>query len=117
MSPIESKRNLGNVKDTSLLKKKQSEPRKKTSFKCKVCKKLFQTSDDLNERCTMELYCKTCKECIGCYYETNSDNGLPDDKDHTTHEWQIIKNKCTECGLLSKNATTRQSHMKKKHGL
>ena len=113
---MESKGDLGNVKDNNLLKEKPSEPRKKTCFKCKVCKKLFQTSDELNEHCTMELYCKTCQECIGCYWETNSENCLPDDDDHATHEWQIIQNKCTECGLVSKNDTIHQNHMKKKHG-
>ena len=43
--------------------------------------KLFQTSDDFNEHCTME-YFKTCKECLNCYYETNNEDCLHDDKDH-----------------------------------
>ena len=30
------------------------------------------------------------------------------------HEWQIIENGCTECNLVSKNATTLLSHMRKK---
>ena len=64
----------------------------------------------------MELYCKTCRECIGGYYKTNTENCLPDEEDHATHEWQIIQNKCTECGFVSKNAATHQNHMKKKHG-
>ena len=103
------------VKDISLPKKKQSEPKKRNIFKCKVCKEIFQTSEDLDDHCSMELYCKTCEECIGGYYE--SDQCYPDEEHHTTHEWQMIQNRCRECYLISKNATALQSHMKRKHGL
>ena len=64
----------------------------------------------------MEIFGKTCDEFIGGCYETNSEHCLPDDEHHTTHEWDIIQNRCTECNLVSKNSTTLQSHMKKKHG-
>ena len=105
---------IKSVKDSSLPKKKQSVPKKRNIFKCKVCKEIFQTSEDLNDHCSMELYCKTCEECIGCYYE--SDQCYPDEEHHKTHDWELIQNRCRECYLISKNATALQSHMKRKHG-
>ena len=80
-----------------------------------LCKLIQQTREDLNDYCLMKLYCKTCEQCIGGYYE--SDQCYPDVKYHTTHEWQLIQNRCRECNLISKNTTALQSHLKRKHGL
>ena len=63
----------------------------------------------------MELYCTTCDECIIGYYESNSENCIPDVEEHTTHEWRKIENKCTECVYIAKNITGLKSHMKKKY--
>ena len=62
---------IKSVKDISLPKKMQSEPKKRNIFKCKACMKMFQTSEDLDDHCSMELYCKTCEQCIGGYYESD----------------------------------------------
>ena len=81
---------IKSVEAISLPKKKQSEPKKTNIFKCKVSKEVFQNSEDLNDHCSMELYCKTCEECIGGYYK--SDQCYPDEEHHTTHDWQMIQN-------------------------
>ena len=70
---------------------------KKTKLKCKGCNQSFKNTDDLNEHYQMELYCTTCDECIIGYYESNSENCIPDVEEHTTHEWRKIANKCTKC--------------------
>ena len=58
---------IKSVKDISVPKKMQSEPKKRNIFKCKVSKEIFQTSEDLNDHCSMKLYCITCEECTGGY--------------------------------------------------
>ena len=90
---------IKSVKDSILPKKMQSERKKRNIFKCKVSKEMFQTSEDLDDHCSMELYCKTCEEWIGGYYE--SDQCYPDEEHHTTHECQMIQNRCKECYLIS----------------
>ena len=65
----------------------------KIKLDCKVCKQSFKNTDDLNEHYQRELYCKTCEECIIGYYESNSENCIPDVEEHITHEWEKIKNK------------------------
>ena len=63
---------------------------KDQEFKSRVCKNSCQTSNDLNEHWELELFCKTCEEFIEVFYEGQSENCLPDDEEHITHEWTKI---------------------------
>ena len=115
ISKIKSKGGLDNRKTNYLSKDKQPKESSGIIFQCKVCKNSFQTSNDLNEHWELELYCKSCEKCIQGYYEGQSEHCLPDDEEHTTHEWQKVNNKCTKCVYVAKNNTGLQNHMKNKH--
>ena len=58
----------------------------KPKLKCKVCKEIFKSTDDLNEHFEIELFCIICEKCNNGYYENNSENCIPDVEEHTTHE-------------------------------
>ena len=100
---------------TNIPKDKQSEEENYIKLKCKICENSFQTSDALNEHWELELYCKTCEQCIQGVYEGQSKHCLPDDEVHTTHEWHKVSNKCNECVYVTKNSSNLQMHIKKKH--
>ena len=112
---IKSKGGLDNRKANCTSKDKQPKESSVIIFQCKVCKNSFQTSNDLNEHWELELYCKSCEKCIQGFYEGQSEHCLPDDEEHTTHEWQKVNNKCTKCVYVAKNNTGLQNHMKNKH--
>ena len=59
-------------------------------FNVKSARTFFQTSNDLDEHWELELFCKTCEEFIQVFYEGQSENCLPDDEQHITHEWTKI---------------------------
>ena len=99
-SEVKEKTKCGLASNKTIIKTKE-----KTKLNCKVCKQSFKNTDDFNEHYKMELYCKTCEKCIIGHYESNSENCIPDVEEHTTHEWEKIKNKCTECVYISKNIT------------
>ena len=56
----------------------------------------------MNEHWKLELHCKTCKECIPGFNEKQSD-----DEEHTTHDWQKVSDKSTECVYVAENGDFR----------